>query len=273
VASQSEPSPETTEVVIVRALATGSIAGFLAGMIAGGAGSRIAMRIIAIVAGSDDQGAITEFEATVGKITTAGTMFLVLAGGFIGVAGGLIYLVLRRWVTDAGPWRGLVFGVLLFATFGSAIIRASNPDFHLFGSASLNIAMFASIFVVFGLLVAPIFDWVVAVERALPRPSLRPSGLPSLAGHALGLILLLPALGGLGIVARGPALIILPCVLLAVPIASILIARTAGRFDRLSDLRGNVGAMRAALAVLALPVVAGLALNAMAITDIFQAGG
>jgi len=272
VASQPSPSAQPLEFVIARAVATASIAGFLAGMIAGGAGSRLAMRIVALTAGSADQGSITEFEATVGEITAGGTIFLILAGGLVGVVGGLVYLVLRRWVADAGPSRGLVFGALILAMLGSTIVDGGNPDFHLFGTPALNVAMFASFFIVFGLLVAPIFDWVATVERALPPPSLRRSGLPSLAGHAFGLVLLLPALGGMGIVAGGPARIILPYVLLAVPIASILIARTAGRFDRLSDLRGNAGAMRAALAVLALPVVAGLALNAVALVDIFTAG-
>jgi hypothetical protein len=272
VASHFEPTPQPIELVIVRALATASLAGFVAGMIAGGAGARIAMRITAIAAGSADQGAITEFEATVGEITAGGTVFLVLLGGFVGVAGGLIYLSLRRWVADAGRWRGLLFGVLFFAMFGSAIIKNDNPDFRLFGPPALNIAMFASMFVVFGLLIAPIFDWIVNAERALPPPSLRLSGLPSLAGHAFGLVLLLPALGATGIVAIGGGTLSLPYVLIVVPIASVVITRRAGPFERLSDLRGHPGALGAALAVLLVAVVAGLALNAISFVDIFRAG-
>ena len=160
------------------------------------------------------------------------------------------------------------------AIFGSAIIKNDNPDFRLFGPPALNIAMFASIFVVFGLLIAPIYDWVAAVAQALPEPSFRRSGLPSFAGHAFGVVLLLSALGGVGIVATGGGTLILPSyVLIVVPIASVLIRRRAGQFDRLSDLRGHDAAMRAALAVLALPVVLGVAFNVMAIVDIFQAAG
>lgn len=271
-ASQSEPAREPIELVLARALATASLAGFAAGMIAGGAGSRLAMRITAVAAGSADQGAITEFEATVGEITAGGTIFLILAGGLVGVFGGLIYLAMRRWLADAGRWKGLAFGLLLYAIFGAAIIRGDNPDFHLFGPPALNIAMFASMFVVFGLLVAPLFDWVGRMGLALPPPSLRRSGLPSLAGHALGLVLLLPALGGLGLAATGAGIIILPYVLVVIPVAAVLIARRGGRFDRLSDLRGHRGALGAALVVLLLPVALGIAFNAIAFVDIFTAG-
>jgi len=270
-ANRAQRTSQSIEFVIARSLATASLAGFLTGLIAGGAGARIAMRFTAIAAGSADQGAITEFEATVGEITAGGTVFLVLVGGLVGVAGGLIYLVLRRWVADAGRWRGLAFSVLFLAMFGSAIIKGENPDFHLFGPPALNIAMFASMFIVFGLLIAPIFDRVASMALALPPPSFRRSGLPSFAGHAFGLVLLLPAVGGVGIVASGPGFVILPYVLFVLPIASVAIARSAGQFDRLSDLRGHGQALVAACAVVALPFAAGLVLNGLAIADILRA--
>ena len=68
---------------------------------------------------------------------------------------------------------GLVFGVLLLAVLGSAI-EGDNFDFYVFGPRTLNVAMFASLFILFGLLVAPLFDFV---NRALPAPrSARSSG-------------------------------------------------------------------------------------------------
>lgn len=265
--------PQPALDLLLRAVAFNALAGFAAGTIAGGVGSRIAMRISAVAAGSAKQGTITEFEATVGEITAGGTMFLILAGGLVGVMGGLIYLALRPWVADAGRWRGLVFGVSVVAIFGPAIIAGDNPDFHRFGPPALNITMFASFFILFGLLVVPLSEWMGRIARALPPPSLQRSGLPSLAGHAFGLLLLLPAVGGIGLVASGAARIFLPYTLLVIPITALLIGRTVGRFDRLSDLRGHWGAMAAALAVVALPVAGGIALNVLAITDIFEAAG
>ena len=144
-----------------RILAAAVVSGVMAGAIAGGAGSRLAMRITALTAGDADQGAITEAEATVGEITAGGTIFLIFFGGLaFGSLGGLLYAGMRRWVADAGPWRGLVFGGLLLAMFGWAIVEGDNPDFAQFGSPTLNIAMFASLYIVFGLLIAPLFDRV-----------------------------------------------------------------------------------------------------------------
>src|SRR3990172_12541379 len=159
---------------LMRSLAVGTLSGFVAGLIGGGGGWGIAMRIVAITAGDADQGAITDAEATVGEITAGGTTFLIFLGGMAGALGGVLYLAVRRWLADAGRGGGLVFSALLLAIYGSSIIDGDNPDFDEFGSPGLNIAMFASLFIIFGLLVAPLFE---RIERGLPRPSLRPSDL------------------------------------------------------------------------------------------------
>lgn len=228
------------------------------------------MRIVAITAGSADQGAITDAEATVGDITTGGTIFLLLLGSFAGVVGGVVYMGARRWLADGGHWKGIMFGLLLLTMFGSLIIEGDNVDFHTFGYATLNIAMFAALFVSFGLLVVPFVD---RIERLLPPRPLEAGKPMSLAVLAFGLLLLLPAMLSLGILGQGPALILLPYVLLALPIASAPIARAAGGFERLSDLRHHRGALFGACAVLALPVIAGLILDAAAVSDIYSPGG
>ena len=73
---------------LVPDIAVGALAGFLAGIVTGGLGSRVAMRIIAVTAGSDMQGVLTEQEVPVGEITAGGTVLLILFGGFMGVIGG-----------------------------------------------------------------------------------------------------------------------------------------------------------------------------------------
>src|SRR3989337_1077371 len=98
---------------------------------------------------------------------------------------------------------------------------------------------------------------------------LRATGLPSPSPG--------PIFGGgrNGIGGRGGARVffsLLPLyALLVVPIAALLLARAAGRFERLSDLRGQQWAMAAALAVLTLPVVLGSVLGVVAVADIFEA--
>ncbi|MBI1884738.1 MAG: hypothetical protein HYS09_00180 [Chloroflexi bacterium] len=263
----AEPQESGIEA-LARTIAVGALAGFLAGAVAGGIGSRVAMRITAEVAEGRFQGTLTDFEARVGEITAGGTFFLILMGGFIGVFGGLLYVALRRWVADCGPCRGPAFGLILLVIFGSAIIRSDNPDFHLFGPPTLNIAMFASIFILFGLLVAPLLD---LVERMLARPTThRPRRLTQ-AAYLFAPLLLLPAIGGIGIVAGRAVALFLPYILVGMPITTVLVGWSAGRFDRLSDLRGRWLAMAAALAVLALPLAVGLFLDVQAVAGIFEA--
>src|SRR3990172_6397247 len=254
---------------LMRSLAVGTLSGFVAGLIGGGGGWGIAMRIVAITAGDADQGAITDAEATVGEITAGGTTFLIFLGGMAGALGGVLYLAVRRWLADAGRGGGLVFSALLLAIYGSSIIDGDNPDFDEFGSPGLNIAMFASLFIIFGLLVAPLLE---RIEKGLPRPSLRLLGLGSLAAHGFGLLLVLPALTSVAFLAQQEALLLLLLYpLLAMPIAALLLGRANGGFERLSDLRGRPTLLTAALALLALPVIVGVALDANAIADIYGA--
>ncbi len=60
----------------VRSLAIGAAAGELAGLLVGGFGSRLMMRIIAATSGSSAQGLFTEAEERVGEINFDGTLAL-----------------------------------------------------------------------------------------------------------------------------------------------------------------------------------------------------
>ena len=288
---QAEPSPswETSRRAIeafARTVTIGALTGFVAGLIAGGVGSRLAMRISGILTEPAFRRVLTENDNVVGEITVGGTFFLVFFGGFIGVFGGLAYAAMRPWVAGARRWRGLTFGALLLAIFGWGLIEGDNPDFHLFGPPVLNIVMFASLFVLFGLLVAPIFEWT---QRTLPSPSFRrrfgllplpidysPWRIGSLGAQGFGLflaVMIVVAAVGVGFGEDGDNrdFRALPAyVLLVLPIASVLCARAAGRFQRLSDLGPHRGALTAALVVLMLPVIAGVVLNVRAIAEIVR---
>src|SRR3990172_3413362 len=138
--TESERELRPLEVVwrtfepLLRYLAVGTIAGFFAGAITGGVGSRIAMRIVAITAGDADQGSITDAEEVVGVISADGTVFLIFLGGAFGAFGGLVYMGVRRWLAGAGRWRSPAFAMLLLAMFGWGIIEGGNPDFERFGN-------------------------------------------------------------------------------------------------------------------------------------------
>lgn len=250
----------------LRAIAAAAIAGAIAGIVAGGMGGRIAMRITALTAGDADQGAITEAEEVVGVISLDGTIgLIVFVGLFGGFFGGLLYAGARPWLADLGRWRGLAFGALLFAALGWMVIERDNFDFHRFGSATLNIAMFAALFLAFGLIVAPVFEFLV---YRLPDVAMTASGVAGLAARALGLLALLASAGtGIGAVADvGGAWGLIPaCLLLTSVVAAALLSSRTGGVRALSELTDAPAAPMAIFAVLALPIALGAFLDVRAV--------
>lgn len=83
-----------------------------------------------------------------------------------------------------------MFGALILAIFGSALVEGHNPDFDRFGIPIVNVAMFATLFVFFGVLIAPVYD---NVERAVPPPSTSAIGMMLFACQSFGILMLLPA--------------------------------------------------------------------------------
>lgn len=147
----STEAPGVTHTLGV--IASGNVAGFVAGLIAGGVGSRLAMRIMALTS-PDAQGDMTEAGEVVGEISLDGTGFLLAVGALLGIGGGLAYVALRRWLPRRAT--GLVFGLLTLAVSGRVLVDPDNIDFAILDPASLGIAMFAALPILFGLLVVPL---------------------------------------------------------------------------------------------------------------------
>lgn len=262
---------------LARSLSIHALSGFVAGVIAGGIGSRVAMRISAIAAGPSQQGVLTEAKNVVGAITLAGTIELIVLGGLLGASGGIFYLAMRPWVADLRRWRGLGFGFLLLAMLGSSTIDGRNFDFHTFGPPALNIATFASLFILFGLLVPPLVERVERLERKLPRASFRPSEIGFLVARVVTLALMAVTLLLIGLlILVGPGGVamhaLVAYIVIVLPTGAALLVRAAGRFDRLSDQRGLRRPLVAACGLIALPVLVGLGADVRSIVQIVSAG-
>jgi hypothetical protein len=200
-------------------------AGVGAGILAAGAGGRLAMRLLAVTAGPDAQGRITEAEQVVGRISVDGTLgFVVFTGLFLGAASGAAYLLLRRWL-PAGRAGGAAFGVLLLVLASTRLepLRPGNPDFDLVGPGWVSVAAFAALVVFHGMLVAALAG---RLSRAVPLLAPTPRGI---VAH---LPLLLLALGSAALVAAGVGVV----VVLASQVPAVATAWrdrrsvTAGRF-------------------------------------------
>jgi hypothetical protein len=188
------------------AVATG--AGATAGILAAGAGGRLVMRLLAVTAGAEAQGRITEAEEIVGRITVDGTIgFVVFTGLFLGLPSAAGYLLLRRWL-PAGRAAGLAYGALLLVLAGTRLepLRRGNPDFDLVGPGWVAVLAFVALVVFHGALVAALAG---RLSRAVPLLAAQPRAI---AVYAPLLLLALP----------GPAVAL---ALVIVGIAVVLVSR------------------------------------------------
>lgn len=204
-------------LLVLRAMGVGVMAGMVAGFVAGGIGSRLAMKAVALVAGADARGRITENGSTIGDFTTDGTIFLLIFGTALGTVGGLLYMTLRPWLARAGRWRGPAFGGALLATIRAGTIDAENFDFTRFGIPAVNVALFAALPLIFGLIVAPCADWL---DRRVPTPALDDVGALGLGGGLALVALAVLPLGFLMLLLAGIGAGLAP-LLLAALLASL----------------------------------------------------
>ena len=177
-------------------------AGVGAGILAAGAGGRLAMRLLAVTAGPTAQGRITEADQVVGRISAEGTLgFIVFTGLFFGAASGAAYLLLRRWL-PGGRTGGVAFGALLLVLAGTRLepLRPGNPDFDLVGPGWVSVVTFAALVLFHGMLAAALAG---RLSRAVPLLALTPRAIIAhvpLLLLALGSVALVAAIVGVVVV-------------------------------------------------------------------------
>ncbi|HET7699434.1 MAG TPA: hypothetical protein VFM06_01050 [Candidatus Limnocylindria bacterium] len=183
-----------------RHVGAASLAGIVAGAFVAGVLGRIAMRVSGSLSAPELVGSATAAGNRVGEITFGGTMALAVFVGIpAGILGAVLFATAEPWLRRFRPWQGVAFGLVLLLAGGSIFIEASNFDFQRFGPPSLNVAMFAALYVVFGALIARLFD---RFRRAIPGTgrlgALEVVGwLAALAVGALS-VLFFTSVGGLG---------------------------------------------------------------------------
>ena len=153
-------------IAVAHHLGLASLSGILAGIVVGGLLGRVVMRISGFTAGPSLVGVTTENGNRVGDITFGGTLALVVFVGLAsGVLGGIIYAITEPWLRRVRPWHGLAYGVALLLAFGFNVLDPNNFDFTRFGIPLLNVAMFAALFVIFGVAIAWLFDALSALRN------------------------------------------------------------------------------------------------------------
>ena len=228
---------------IARHCAIVGIAGVVTGVIVGGIGGRILMRISAIAAPDHVMGATTEGGNRVGEVTLGGTLGLIIFIGIgLGVIGAIAFLISEPWLSRAGRWHGLAFASFLLAIGSRAGLSADNFDFFIVGNQELNVLMFLALFLAFGILMPPIIG---RLERRLPvinhgRPGVAGFAYIALAAFGLQFVLLFfvqffvdDALGG-----DAPRAVGIPLLGLAAAAATLLVGelRAHGLSDGIARL-------------------------------------
>lgn len=218
-------------------------------MVVGGLVGRVAMRVSGFTAGPALVGVRTSNGNRVGDITFDGTLALVLFVGVpAGLVGGVLFAVVEPWLRRLRPWHGLGYGVALFATFGFAVLDPSNVDFRRFGFTALNAAMFAALFLLFGVLIAWLFD---RLRAAIARP-----GVPARATEIVAWLALGPAVVATAFLSAGSGLDPLLAIVLVLPFLIAAIARWR-------KLPTRIG-----YAALALPLLVGAARTFGGVTEL-----
>ncbi len=145
-----------------RNLGAGIAGGALAGLLAGGIGGRLAMFILRLTSAPELHGLLTDDGFTIGSFTSE-TAFLLAFTTFFGVAGGLLYLVVRPWFPARR--RAAAMGVSFGLVLGARVIRTDGIDFAVLDPLWLAIVLFLLVPALYGVVLS------LAVERFLRERS------------------------------------------------------------------------------------------------------
>ena len=175
-------------------LGAGVSAGFLAGVLIGGVGGRLAMLALRLTSDPSLNGVSTDDGFTIGRVSLQ-TLFLLGVTAGLGMAGGLFYLVVRRWIPSR--WRIPLMALFFALVGGAGLIGPSAVDFTLLSPLPLAVALFVVIPAAYG----ATMPWIA--ERLLREDSILRTGrwawivglVPLLFANIVGALVLLVALG------------------------------------------------------------------------------
>jgi len=152
---------------IIRDIARSGLAGLLVGFVVAGFGSRLAMRVAALLV-PQATGLTTENGFPIGQITLQGSLGLLLFGGVVAT----IFLA-ATWVVIA-PWlprrlgRRVLVTIPIAIAFGtSALVDARNPDFSVLRRDPLVVTTLVLLIAALGPAMTVVDAWL---DRVLPRP-------------------------------------------------------------------------------------------------------
>ena len=172
--------------------------GLVAGLLIGGVGGRLAMFVLRLTSSDTVVGLESDDGFTIGQFSSD-TFFLVILAGAVGVAGSLLYGLVRVWLPER--YRAAAFGTLGALVAGSAIVHADGIDFLLLDPRWLAIVMFVALPALGSVAISLVMERMYARSRErsvgwlwliAPLPGLvltGPLGIALVVALALGMVL------------------------------------------------------------------------------------
>lgn len=158
--ASSRTQPEGWGVAVAASAGVTGIAGAMAGLVWGGVGGRLAMRVLFLTSDDGVRGAESDSGFEIGRFTLSGTMFLLVftmvSGAVIGLVGG----VLRMVTTGTLKQVALGAGVTSAALFGTFLVAPEGVDLQILDPVWLAVALFVVLPGVWATLVVFLADWL-----------------------------------------------------------------------------------------------------------------
>jgi len=171
--------------VVLRDIARGGIGGLAVGIVVGGLGGRVAMRLIALLI-PDSAGAFTENGNRIGDITLGGSFGVIFfAGLFVGIFLAVIWVVVSPWFPRSLGLRVLAAIPLAIGLGAFGVIQGSNTDFIVLGFDPSVIVVLLALVGLVGASMAIVDAWL---DERLPRPR-------SSNGQASGVYIVISLIG------------------------------------------------------------------------------
>jgi len=174
----------------LRDIARGGMSGVVAGIVVGGLGGRLVMRIAALLH-PDAAGALTENGNRIGDITLGGTLGLVLFGVISCAMAGAVWVIVSPWIPGRAGVRALLTAGIAIAVGTPVLIIGRNPDFVILDHDPGVVALLVALVGAIGLSIALLDSWL---DRRLPHTvmgRMRPAGFYAIV-TLMGVVLVLP---------------------------------------------------------------------------------
>ena len=219
---------------ITRDIARGGLAAILVGLVGCGLGSRLVMRLAALLV-PGAAGSTTENGNRIGTITLDGSLFLVVAGLFIGLLGGVIWVAISPWIPGTGLRRAGLAAFIGIGLGAAGLVDGANSDFTLLRHDPRVVASLIGLVGLIGFGFAVVDGWL---ERRLPPVSAERTRSASIYEllSLLGVLVILPFTVFVYAASENRATVIQGILLGAVAIVTLIwwAGRLRGRPDRSS---------------------------------------